>query len=61
MPSKLVECTDNGVKGWKAEGAVTCHIGAGAKEKATAQMLAINISTGRKEKKSWALNIKAGK
>jgi len=53
MPAKVVECTLNGVKGFKAEGG-KCHIGPAAKEKATAQMQAINISVGRKEGAAWA-------
>lgn len=53
MPSKLMQCVSKGQKGWKAEGG-TCYIGEGAREKAVAKMQAINISTGKKEGKSWA-------
>lgn len=60
MPSKVIECTVNGVKGFKAEGG-TCYIGSAAKEKATAQAQAINISVGRKEGKSWAKNLQVKK
>lgn len=54
MPSKLMECVSKGNKGWKAEGGGSCFVGAGAREKAVAQMTAINISTAKKEGKAWA-------
>lgn len=56
MPAKVIECTLNGVKGFKAEGG-QCHTGPAAREKAVAQAQAINISVGRKEGKAWAKNL----
>lgn len=53
MPSKLMECSSKWQKVFKAEG-VSCFIGEGAREKAVAQMTAINISTAKKEGKAWA-------
>lgn len=60
MPAKVVECTLNGVKGFKAEGG-QCYTGPAAREKAVAQAQAINISVGRKEGKAWAKNLPAKK
>lgn len=59
MPSKILECTTKGVKGFKAEGAANavCYTGAGAREKAAAQVTAINISEGRKKGASWAMKL----
>lgn len=59
MPSKIMECTTKGVKGFKAEGAANavCYTGAGAREKAAAQVAAINISEGRKKGSSWAMKL----
>jgi hypothetical protein len=56
MPSKILECTSKGSKGFKAEGAANavCYVGPGAREKAAAQVAAINISEARKLGKSWA-------
>jgi len=56
MPAKVVECTLNGVKGFKAEGG-QCHTGPAAREKAAAQVQAINISVGRKAGAAWAKNL----
>ena len=58
MPAKVVECTLNGAKGFKAEGG-QCHTGPAAREKATAQVQAINISKGRKEGAAWAKKLPA--
>lgn len=60
MPAKLVECTIKGTKGWSAEGG-KCFAGTGAREKAVAQLEAINISVGKKEGKTWAKKIPAKK
>lgn len=54
MPSKLMQCVSKGQKGWKAEGSKTCFIGPDARDKATAQVQAINISQGRKQGAAWA-------
>lgn len=56
VPSKVMECTTNGQKGFKAEGArnAVCYIGPGAREKAVAQVNAINIAEGRKSGAAWA-------
>ena len=54
MPSKLMQCVSKVQKGWKAEGGGACFIGPDAREKATAQMTAINISTAKRQGKSWA-------
>lgn len=54
MPSKLIQCVFKGQKGWKAEGGGKCFTGSDAREKAVAQVEAINISTGRKEGRAWA-------
>lgn len=54
MPAKVVECTLNGVKGFKSSDGGTCYTGPAAREKATAQVQAINITTARKEGAAWA-------
>jgi len=63
MPSKVMECTTNGQKGFKAEGArnPVCYVGSGAREKAVAQVNAINISEGRKTGAAWAMKLPAMK
>lgn len=61
MPAKVVECTLNGVKGFKSETGGTCYTGAGSREKAVAQVPAINISTAKKGGKSWATKLPAKK
>lgn len=61
MPAKVVECTLNGVKGFKSETGGTCYTGPGAREKAVAQVTAINISKGRKEGAAWAKKLPAMK
>lgn len=43
-----------GQKGFKAEVGGVCFVAPGAREKAVAQMTAINISTAKKQGKSWA-------
>lgn len=53
MPSQLMECTLNGSKGFKAEGG-KCYTGPGAREKAVAQVQAININNERKKGTAWA-------
>lgn len=57
MPAKVVECTLNGVKGFKSSDGGTCYTGPAAKEKAAAQVQAINISVGRKAGAAWAKNL----
>lgn len=57
MPAKVVECTLNGVKGFKSEAGGTCYTGPGAREKAVAQVTAVNNSMARKEGKSWATKL----
>lgn len=54
MPAKLRQCTYKGQKGWAADKGSTCFIGENAREKAVAQVQAINISVGKKEGKAWA-------
>lgn len=55
MPfEKVLECTSNGSKGFKAHAGGECYIGSGAKERAVAQVQAINISMGKKQGSSWA-------
>lgn len=61
MPAKVVECTMNGVKGFKSSDGGICYTGSAAREKATAQVQAINISKGRKEGAAWAKNLPAKK
>ena len=58
MPAKVVECTLNGVKGFKSSDGGTCYTGPAAKEKAAAQVQAINISKGRKGA-AWAKKLPA--
>lgn len=57
MPAKLAECTLKGVKGYKSDIGGTCFTGPGAREKAVAQLEAINISKARKEGKAWATKL----
>lgn len=57
MPAKVVECTLNGIKGFKSEAGGKCYIGPGAHEKAVAQVQAINISTARKKGRAWATSL----
>lgn len=59
MPAKVVECTLNGVKGFKSSEGGTCYTGPAGREKAVAQVTAINISKGRKEGAAWAKKIPA--
>lgn len=59
MPAKVVECTLNGVKGFKSSEGGTCYTGAAGREKAVAQVTAINISKGRKEGAAWAKKLPA--
>ncbi len=59
MPAKVVECTLNGAKGFKSSDGGTCYTGPAAREKATAQVQAINISKGRKEGAAWAKKLPA--
>lgn len=54
MPVKVVDCTLNGVKGFKSSEGGTCYTGPAGREKAVAQVQAINISKARSEGKSWA-------
>jgi len=55
MPSKLMQCVFKGQKGWKAEGKNSkCYVGPDAREKAVAQVQAINISAGRQQGAEWA-------
>ena len=61
MPAKVVECTLNGVKGFKSSDGGTCYTGPAAREKAIAQVQAINSSKGRKEGVAWAKNLPAKK
>ena len=61
MPAKLRECVSKGQKGWASDKGGTCFIGSGAREKAVAQVQAINISVGKKEGKSWAEKLPAKK
>lgn len=61
MPAKVVECTLNGAKGYKSSDGGTCYTGPAAKEKAAAQVQAINISVGRKAGAAWAKKLPAKK
>lgn len=61
MPAKVVECTLNGAKGFKSSDGGTCYTGSAAKEKAAAQVQAINISVGRKAGAAWAKKLPAKK
>jgi len=54
---EVVECTLNGVKGFKSEAGGKCYTGAGAREKAVAQVQAINISTARRKGAPWATSL----
>lgn len=54
MPAKLRECVSKGKKGYAADKGGHCFTGPNAREQATAQVQAINISMGRKEGKAWA-------
>jgi hypothetical protein len=58
MPSRLITCELEGQKGWQAEGSETCYVGPDAREKARAQVQAINISTAIKKGESWTKRIK---
>lgn len=61
MPAKLIECTLNGAKGFKSDIGGTCFTGPGGREKAVAQVQAINITTARREGKAWAKALPAKK
>jgi len=54
MPAKLRSCTVNGEKGWASDIGGKCFTGPAAREKAVAQLQAINISKAKKEGASWA-------
>lgn len=61
MPAVVVECTLNGVKGFKSSEGGTCYTGPAAREKAVAQVQAINISKGKQSGASWAKHLPAKK
>ena len=61
MPAKLTECTIKGVKGWSSDVGGKCFTGSGAREKAVAQLQAINITTAKKSGAAWAEKLPAKK
>ena len=61
MPAKVVSCTANGVDGFKSSDGGNCYTGPAAKEKAVAQVTAINITTARKEGAAWVKQLPARK
>lgn len=57
MPAKIRECVYKGKKGFSSDKGGTCYTGPDAREKAAAQVQAINISTAKREGKAWAMKL----